>query len=1090
MTSGLSELRVALAPPFEWLRVAARYTWTCPRCGAENTDQLPVLADWLDRRAAIAQAAIADGLTCPRCEALVPPDVPLVQLRGADAVRVLVGLPARAAGADDEAAIRDVLAVAGSVRQLDDHGAVVAVRMAWWSSLWNRPLGPRLTGRLPLVLPESDEEVERWRLATIEASGFSDPGDALNRFMSAGAEEEALSVLAAHGELTDPRWRLTVDLAVAALREAQPTPEAAEVVDSRAGLLARARLVGSAQAGDKMVPEVASLVDTALTAGHARVRERALESLREAAARGDLDPGLAVAVRLAWLEARHGAHDRRVLDDDVLLSEARALSGFAADALGADHELALHADLNLAVFIEELAEGKEGLAAAESLLADLGRRAAVVGSSVVADAATNLATVVARWPGSRADNPLDAADYLADADHIRALLRRDPDRDPIVALIDQAATLRARVSGSLRENAEQAVALIRTAIDHERWSKLSASDQALTLSNLSNALHQLHERAPDAVDARQVREAASDALAAAEQLDPQNAVSMRVRASAGATLIHLYAESVARGLPADEGLWRDGTDALEAAFAATRDVYPPHHRSVLVAALNLASAHGCAIEGRVANSERCLELLQYVIDEAPPAEAEAQMKAAMNLGQLHIGRGAWQEAADAFEIAAGAHARLFAGARLFSTRLGEIVDSGDLAVRRALALVGAERYREAVGVLEASRARLRSAASLADVPHAQPRPARRARAIVHVATCAYGTLGLVALPDGRFAPFTSVLDTRRLKPLIDGLVHAAAALERQAAFDALAEAIGPAVVAPVQRALEAATHPLDEVAIVSCGTLASCPVTRVPGPDGRALVDQYPVREIVSLRSLRDGPAPSPGRAVAIIDPDGDLPFARAEREALAGWTEGVVEPPGDRPVRPWLLGELADASVAHLACHGRFDPEDPMRSTFRLGGEEALTVADLVERELPRLELVVAPACQSGTGGPDAPDELLGVAHMLAHAGARHVIASLWDADDAATALVVARLYKALADGEAPHAALQSAQRWVAAATGPALAALGRSRLAGDRDAAWLPYDLAIEFVALGAHPIHRTGEEPVFGHPALWGALSCLDA
>ena len=1087
MAPPISELRVMLAPPFEWLRVSARYDWTCPRCDAENTEQILVLADWLDRVGATAQRAVADGTTCPYCEALEPLDVPLLQLRGADAVGLVVGLPARSAGADDEAAIRDVLAVAGSVRPLEGAGVVVSVRMAWWGGLWTRPLGPRLTGRLPLVLPESDEETERWRLATVASLALPDPGPAVARFLSAGSDEEALAVLAEHPEITGPRWRLTVDLLLAELRGAQPTEESAAALDARAGLLARARLVGVARAGDAIVPDAASLVDAAIGAADAAERLRALEELRGQAARGDLDPPLAVAVRLAWLEARHGAHDRRVGDDTALLDEARALSAFAAEALGADHEMALQADLNLAVYIEELGEGEEELAAAESLLVEVGSRGVRVGSAVVADAATNLATVVARRPGSRADNPLNAAALLEDARHVRTLLRRDPDRDPIVALIDEAATLRARVSGSLRENAEQAVAKIRAAIAHERWPELSVADQALALSNLSNALHQLHERAPDAVDAGDVHAAARGALDAAEKLDVHHAVAMRVRASAGATLIHLYAEAVAQGLPADTGLWKEGTDTLETAFAATQDAYPPHHRNVLVAALNLASAHGCPIDGRVANPERCLELLRYVVDVAPPAEAEARMKAAMNLGQLHTGRGEWQEAADAFAVAAEANARLLAGARLFSTRLGEIVDSGDLAVRRALALIGAERYGEAVGVLEASRARLRSASD-EGVPLADAPPARRA--IVHVAACAYGTLGIVALPGGRFAPFTAPLHTRRLKPLIDGLVRAPTVAEREAAFDALAAAVGPAVVEPVRAALAAADAPLDEVALVSCGTLASCPVARVPGPDGRALIDLHPVRELVSLRSLREYSAPKGGRVVAVIDPDGDLPFARAEREALVGWTGEVAEPPADRSARSWLMRELPEATVAHLACHGWFDPEDPMRSTFRLGGGETLTVADLVERQLPRLELVVAPACQSGTGGPDAPDELLGVAHMLAHAGARHVIASLWDADDAATALVVARLYSALAAGEPPHAALRLAQRWVASVTGPALRALSRSRLAGDGEAAWLPYDLAVEFLALSAHPSYRDSEEPVFGHPAKWAALACLDA
>jgi CHAT domain-containing protein len=1085
----ISELRVLPGPPFGWLRVSALYRWRCSECGADAEEDILVLAEWLDRRGSTAQRSVADGVTCPECAALDPLDVPLLQLRGADGVGLLVGLPARTASADDEAAIRGVLTVAGSVRPLIHADVVAAIRMAWWGSLWNRPLGPSLVGVLPLVLPESDEEAERWRRATVEALKLPDLARALAKFVAAESDTRALGILADHAELTDPRWRLTVDVLVEQLREAQQSEEAVAALNARVALLSRARLLGTERALGELLPALATLVDTATTATDLDNRIEALDALRDTAARDDLDPALQVAVGLAWLEARHGARDRRVAGDRELLADARATSQLATTALGSEHEMTMQADLNLAAYLEDVAESGEELIEAENLLLELGQRAARVGSAIVTDAATNLSTVVARHPGTRADNPLDAAECLADARFMRPLLRSDPARDEIVALIDEAATLRSRVSGSLRDNAKRAVALIRTAVEHERWNELSPADQALSLSNLANALHQLHERAPDEATPEEVRGAAQDAFLAARKLDRHNPVAMRVLASSGASLIHLYAESAVDGAP-DLELWREGTDVLEAAFEATREAYPAHHRNVLVAALNLASAHGSPIEERVANPERCAELLQYVIERAPPSEAEARMKAAMNLGQLRSGQGAWAEAADALEVAADAHDQLFAGARLFSTRLGEIVDAGDLAARRALALIGAERYREAVRVLEASRARLRPAREPESDPSGEFTQAAPERALVHIATCAYGTLGVVALPDGRFAPFTTALNSRRLRPLVDGLLRAEGLGQRRDAFDRLAETIGPAVVTPVIAALDAASGPLDEVVIVACGTLATCPVARIPDERGRALIDLHPIREAVSVRALPDTSPPSPTAVLAVIDPDGDLPYARAEREALGSWAERIEEPHADRPVAAWLMAALPRVRAAHLACHGRFDPDNPMCSTFRLGGQATLTVADLAELELPDLDLVVAPACQSASGGPDAPDELLGVAHMLAHAGARHVIASLWDADDATTALTVARLYKELAAGQPPHAALQRAQLWVSTVSGQELATWSRDRLRGSDDAAWLPYDLAIEFSARSAHPSYRSADRPVFGHPALWATLSCLDS
>src|SRR5262249_51560354 len=133
---------------------------------------------------------------------------------------------------------------------------------------------------------------------------------------------------------------------------------------------------------------------------------------------------------------------------------------------------------------------------------------------------------------------------------------------------------------------------------------------------------------------------------------------------------------------------------------------------------------------------------------------------------------------------------------------------------------------------------------------------------------------------------------------------------------------------------------------------------------------------------------------VAVVAPTATLPFASAEREAIARWADALIESPAGWSPRSCLSSSLSTATAVHLACHAGSDRDDPLASAFDLGNEE-ITVRDLAEIMTPLLQLVVAPACQSATPSPYAPDELLGVAHALVHSGARAVIASMWDADD-----------------------------------------------------------------------------------------------
>jgi CHAT domain-containing protein/tetratricopeptide (TPR) repeat protein len=945
-----------------------------------------------------------------------------------------------------------------------------------------------LLGAAPVPLPESDEETERWRLATVEALDLPPLRAALAAFLSADDYDDAVGVVRDTPELLSPRWRLTIDTLGDLVVLEQVDEDAADLLRNRLGRLRQLQLLGLDHTGDsELTGDIAEMVNeaTSTTDDHAK-RVDALRRLIERLA--DLAPtALVAAAYTSLVAALHGEPTRLVTGTELLATARQALI-IATDVLGPDHLLTHSATLNLAVVTEERTDvpRARALAEAQQILDDLAPRAARAGTVVVADVATNYATIAAQQPGQRADNPEATADLLADARHIAALLKHDDRRSRLVMLIDEAATLRARMTGSFRANAEQSIALLREALALEaEWHLLSPPETVLLLGNIANASHQLHELAPDKLPAAEVRAAAQTALDSTAALGRLHAIAIDSIANAGSILASLYSESVIADDP-DIQLWHEAHDYLEDAMARATENYPPGHPVRLRVALNFATVFGRPVAGLPADPERCAQLLGDVIAETPDERAEFTLAAAQNLGQLRMGQGLWQEAADAYEIATGAQRRLVQRARTAPTKLGEIMSTADLAARRALALGMLGHFAAAAAALDDSRGRLVGQRR----PAGPPTPGATGVAVVHAATCDYGTIVTVRLPDGARFGLHSTITAGQIKPIVQQLLIAPDRDSRRACLDELEGLLGAELIDPIAAVARASIIPLEELHIVACGPLAACPLHAIRDNRANRLIDQWTVRYRLASNTTDVPAQPAPDYALAIIDPVGDLPFARAEREALAGWIPEVREVPAGWSARRWLLSSLAGAQVVHLACHARSNPDDPMRSSFTIADDETVAVTELAGLKAPNLNLVVAPACQSASANPHAPDELLGVAHALVHAGARSVIASLWDADDAATALVVARLYHELTGGRHPAIALTAAQRYAASVTGPDLALLARRRLDDDVQASWLPYDLAIEFLALTAHPDYRSVSRPCFGHPADWAALTYLEA
>jgi CHAT domain-containing protein len=126
-----------------------------------------------------------------------------------------------------------------------------------------------------------------------------------------------------------------------------------------------------------------------------------------------------------------------------------------------------------------------------------------------------------------------------------------------------------------------------------------------------------------------------------------------------------------------------------------------------------------------------------------------------------------------------------------------------------------------------------------------------------------------------------------------------------------------------------------------------------------------------------------------------------------------------------YLDSQPAKFSYIHFAAHGTSSETTPLESAVilsRQGESFKLYGRDVVKLPL-RGALVTISACQ-GIGSRNYSGEgLVGLSWAFLRAGARAVIAALWEVDDASTATLMDHLYEQLSRGVAPAEALRNAK-------------------------------------------------------------------
>jgi CHAT domain-containing protein/Flp pilus assembly protein TadD len=113
---------------------------------------------------------------------------------------------------------------------------------------------------------------------------------------------------------------------------------------------------------------------------------------------------------------------------------------------------------------------------------------------------------------------------------------------------------------------------------------------------------------------------------------------------------------------------------------------------------------------------------------------------------------------------------------------------------------------------------------------------------------------------------------------------------------------------------------------------------------------------------------------------------------------------------------------------HGTHNVENPDKSALLLGGNNKLTLADILTTiDMKGYELVTLAACETGiTSKQNLMDEYVGLVSGFLKKGANHVVSSLWKVDERATALLMIKFYELLKEGKNPAVALKLAQKWL----------------------------------------------------------------
>lgn len=245
------------------------------------------------------------------------------------------------------------------------------------------------------------------------------------------------------------------------------------------------------------------------------------------------------------------------------------------------------------------------------------------------------------------------------------------------------------------------------------------------------------------------------------------------------------------------------------------------------------------------------------------------------------------------------------------------------------------------------------------------------------------------------------------------------------------------LIAPIQARLP--KSPDVPVIIIPDGAVALVPFAALRDPSGVPLVSRYALATAPSISVYRYTPgkvrsATAASAALVVADPrvpaDANLPVlpgARSEGQMVVRrlGSQSATLLSGNGASEAAIKRSAANHRVLHFATHGLVSAERPLSSSVVLApgdGEDGyLRAAEVFALQLSA-DMVVLSGCSTGLGKISG-DGIVGLTRAFMYAGTPRVLVSYWDVNDRSTAYLMDRFYAAINSGEAPAAALRTAQ-------------------------------------------------------------------
>ncbi|HAX80773.1 MAG TPA: hypothetical protein DCY88_34285 [Cyanobacteria bacterium UBA11372] len=256
--------------------------------------------------------------------------------------------------------------------------------------------------------------------------------------------------------------------------------------------------------------------------------------------------------------------------------------------------------------------------------------------------------------------------------------------------------------------------------------------------------------------------------------------------------------------------------------------------------------------------------------------------------------------------------------------------------------------------------------------------------------------------------------------------------EKDASYIETGSKLYDILIRPVEDKIKAFSP--KQVSIIATGKLRYIPFeTLYDEQTDQFLIQKYPVNYLTRLssRALQSVETSLQPGILALANPDTsqarNLPGTEEEVKNIAQLFPGSEYfLRNDATLEKFKL-QAPRFPFLHLATHGCFQPEGcktlGMEANTILFADKQFNIADAALLGLQNTQLLTLSACETAMQANSNGEEIAGVAYVFERAGAKGVMASLWNADDEATKELMTQFYQNLKQGMSKGEALQKAK-------------------------------------------------------------------